>query len=538
MAAPPRWRLVDTGVRTAAENMALDRAILDARIAGRVPNTLRFLQFDPPAVLVGHHQSVGQEARVDWCQRNGVDLNRRLTGGGAIYFDPTQVGWEIVARLEDFGRVSMEQLTGTICHAAARGLRSLGIDAAFRPRNDIEVDGKKISGTGGTMEDGVFLFQGTVLTDFDIEAMLLALRIPTEKLTEKGLETARDRVACLRDLLDPMPTLAQVRQALADAFAAELGVVFDPEPLTRWERDRTAEIVADFEHPEWVHMVQEPADGKRVFRSIHKRPGGLLRIHALVDTDRSWLRQVLITGDFFMSPRRAIRDLEAALKDTPFPEIRARVLAFFEERAVDVVGLVPDDFWQAIRLAIEKVAYTGMGLTARDANAIYPIHIPEGKTVEDVASEATVLLLPYCAKLPDCQFRFTQGCDECGLCTMGDAYRMARQRGMSAVTIIKYEHLKDTLRRMKEQGVPSYIGLCCEAFFVKRNQAFADAGIPGVLMDIDGKTCYQLGEEGKAYAGTFEAMADLKVPLLETFMERIEPGKAPFLAGPTPERDD
>ncbi len=533
------WRLLDTGTRTAAENMALDRVLIDARAGGRIPNTLRFMQFDPPAVLVGHHQALGQEARLDWCQANGVDTNRRLTGGGAIYFDPPQIGWEIVASREDFGRVRMGELTRRICDAAAAGLRKLGVDARFRPRNDIEVDGKKISGTGGTCDEDVFLYQGTVLTDFDVEAMLLALRIPTEKLTEKGLETARDRVTCLRRELDELPADAVIKAALAEAFSEAFEVTLEAAGLTAWEEEHLVEELPEFEDPEWIHLVQAPDDGKEIFRAIHKQPGGLLRIHSLVDVDRSILRQVLITGDFFIDPRRAVADLEAWLRDTPFPKVRERVLAFFEDHEVDVVGLGAEDFWQAIRLSLEKVRYTELGLGSVDANALYPVNIPDGKTVEQVASEATVLLLPYCAKLPDCQFRFTQGCDECGLCTMGDAYRMARAKGLAAVSIIKYEHLKETLRRMGEQGVSSYIGLCCEAFFVKRNEAFHEAGIPGVLMDIDGKTCYQLGEEGKAYAGTFEAQADLKVPLLERFMDRVtERRGARFEVGPTPERDE
>lgn len=534
------WRLLNTGPRSAAENMALDRVILDARVAGRVPNTLRFLRFSPSAVLVGHHQALEQEARVDYCRSKGIDLNRRLTGGGTIFFDPSQIGWELVARVEDVGSPRMDELTATICEAAATGLRALGIDAEFRPRNDIEVEGRKISGTGGTIEDGVFLYQGTVLTDFDIESMLLALRIPTEKLTQRGLETARDRVTCLRDLLDPMPTAAEVEAALAKSFGEALGVRFEPGELTAWESERLAEALPEFHDPEWIHAVEAPADGKEVFRSIHKRPGGLLRVHALVDVERAWLRQVLISGDFFVSPRRAILDLEAALKDTPFPAIRDRVLRFFEENEVDLVGLEADDFVEALRLALDKVAYTKLGLSANEANAIYPVNIPQGVSVEEVAENATVMLLPYCAKLPDCDFRFTQGCTECGECSVGEAYRVARDKGIKAVSIVRYEHLKGTLARMREQGVESYVGMCCEAFFVKRNEAFVDAGIPAVLMDIDGKTCYELGEEGKAYAGTFAAQADLKLGLMRKVTDRIaaREGGATFKPGPTPERDE
>ncbi|RLJ01267.1 MAG: lipoate--protein ligase family protein, partial [Candidatus Aenigmatarchaeota archaeon] len=66
--------------------MALDEAILEARSRGLIPNTLRFLQFSPHCVLVGYHQTVSQEVRVDYCRAQGIEINRRITGGGALYW--------------------------------------------------------------------------------------------------------------------------------------------------------------------------------------------------------------------------------------------------------------------------------------------------------------------------------------------------------------------------------------------------------------------------------------------------------------------
>ena len=530
-----KWRLLDTGVRTAAENIALDQALFDARVAGEVPNTLRFMQFSPSAVLVGHHQVVAQEARVDWCAKHSVDINRRLTGGGAIYFDATQIGWELVGSLDDFQGLDMTGLTRTICEAAAAGLQELGVAAEFRPRNDIEVGGRKISGTGGVADDGVFLYQGTVLVEFDIEAMLLALRIPNEKLTPRGLETARERVSCLSDLLPQVPAREQIQAALASAFAHAFEIEFETGELTAWEQERFASKLPEIESDDWINAITAPAEDKQIYTSIHKRPGGMLRIHAAVDVKRSWLRQVLITGDFFINPRRAIMDLEAELMNTPFPQVRPVIMRFFEKHKVDLVGLTPGDFCDAVKLALEQTTYSGIGIAEADSSSVYPVNVPEGKSIEQVMSDATVMLLPYCAKLPDCDYRFKQGCDECGLCSMGDAYRMARENGLEAVTVVKFKHLKATLAEMKAQGVKSWIGCACEAFFIKRNEAFRDAGIPGVVLDIVGKTCYQLGEEGEAYAGTFEAQADLKLPLLEAVMDNVNPEfNARFIQPTTP----
>ena len=80
-----------------------------------------------------------------------------------------------------------------ICLAAAQGLSSLGVEACYRPRNDIEVDGRKISGTGGMVLEGGAMFQGTVLVVNEIERFLKALRVPVEKLKRREIDSLMER---------------------------------------------------------------------------------------------------------------------------------------------------------------------------------------------------------------------------------------------------------------------------------------------------------------------------------------------------------
>jgi lipoate-protein ligase A len=96
----PTWRLLDIGSRPAADNMALDEVVLTARSRGQVPTTLRFLQFSPRCTLVGYHQAVEQEIRIPYCQVHGIEINRRLAGGG-LFWDESQLGWEIYAAQDD-----------------------------------------------------------------------------------------------------------------------------------------------------------------------------------------------------------------------------------------------------------------------------------------------------------------------------------------------------------------------------------------------------------------------------------------------------
>ena len=347
------WRVIDTGLRPPAQNIALNRALLEARQAEEIPSTLRFLRFSPSALL-GYHQSAAQELNLDYCRANRVAVQRRITGGGAIYFDETQIGWELYLHRRDVGTTDMQAISRRICHAAATAISALGVDARYRPRNDIEVDGRKISGTGGAFDGNALLFQGTLLVDFDVEKMLRVLRIPAEKLSDKAIASARERVANLRELLGGTPDIALVKGNLIEAFESEFGVEFREGELTLSEHARYQVALSEIDTPDWVSLVDRPASGMPVLDAAQKFAGGLLRATVLFDTLTQTLRQVWFTGDMFVNPRRTVADLEAALRDTPLDRLEARVRAFFNGRQVDMLSLTPDDFLAVVRLALKQ----------------------------------------------------------------------------------------------------------------------------------------------------------------------------------------
>ena len=219
------WRLLDTPPMTAAENMALDEALLHVKARGETPNTIRFLQFSPRAVLLGFHQSVSEEVRKAYCDENQIDINRRTTGGGAIFFDETQIGWEVICDKTFFKTfIQTPHFFKQLCSPVITALGTLGLKAAFRPRNDIEIHGRKISGTGGTESNGAFLFQGTMLVDFDVDTMLRTLRIPVEKLKAKEIDSVKERVTCLKWELGYTPPQEQIKAAIRDGFEESLGI--------------------------------------------------------------------------------------------------------------------------------------------------------------------------------------------------------------------------------------------------------------------------------------------------------------------------
>jgi lipoate-protein ligase A len=349
---PAKWRVIDTGLRPAAQNIALNRALLEARQAEEIPSTLRFLRFTPSALL-GYHQSAEQELNLDYCREQGVAVQRRITGGGAIYFDETQLGWELYLHKRDMGTSDMQAIARRICNAAAAAVSALGVAAQFRPRNDIEVGGRKISGTGGAFDGDALLYQGTLLIDFDVEKMLRVLRIPAEKLSDKAIASARERVANLKELLGRAPDLTQVRHNIAEAFASEFDVEFAEGDLSLSEHARYETALAEIDTGDWVNLVRRPAHELPLLEAVQKFAGGLLRASLAYDRVTHRIKQVWFTGDIFVSPRRTIADLEAALRDTPYARLEHNVRTFFAARQVDMLTLVPEDFVAVVRLAVQ-----------------------------------------------------------------------------------------------------------------------------------------------------------------------------------------
>ncbi|HEX3011202.1 MAG TPA: lipoate protein ligase C-terminal domain-containing protein [Syntrophomonadaceae bacterium] len=351
-----KWRLFDPGPLSAAENMALDRVILTARSHNIIPNTVRFLQFSPHCVLVGYHQAVVMEIEQEYCHSRGIEINRRITGGGNLYWDESQLGWELVA-LRDTPKIPkrLEDMYRLMCESAIAGLRRLGVAAEYRPANDIEVNGRKICGTGGAEFGDAFLYQGSLLTDFDVNTMVAALKLPVKKLEDKQVKSFKNRVVDLKEVLGFLPPMMEIKKAMAQGFADVLGVKLVPGGLTPEEHEMLAEELPKFKSNEWVYGLRIPQQFNDLNQAEYKSSGGLIRVSLRLDRTREVIKSAFITGDFFAYPERSILDLEAALKNSSSrkDEIQRMVKVFFEAHKVRIPGVKPEDFSNAIIAAIE-----------------------------------------------------------------------------------------------------------------------------------------------------------------------------------------
>jgi lipoate-protein ligase A len=247
------WQWIDTGVRRAAENLALNRALLEARRAAEIPGTVRFLRFTP-AALVGHHEDPAQVLDLAYCARQGIVVQRRLTGGGAIYMDEGVLGWELYLARAEVGTPEMAAISARMCSAAAAAIRALGAAAQYRAPTDVVVDGRKISGTGGALDGDALLYQGTLLVDFDVEVMLRALAATAPRVTPEFVAAARRSVVNLRECVAPLPALDRIHAAFVAAFAQEFGARIERRELGEPALARYRTALAEIDDPAWVGL--------------------------------------------------------------------------------------------------------------------------------------------------------------------------------------------------------------------------------------------------------------------------------------------
>ena len=350
------FRIIDTGVREGRANIAFDPALIELRQQDRLPDTIRFMRF-PPTALIGRHQDLSREINLDYCAEDGIGVVRRVTGGGAIYLDEGQLGWELVFHRASLGIPNLPDLAAAICNAAAAGLRKLGVKAKFRPRNDIEVDGRKISGTGGFFDGDILIYQGTVLVDMNPAQMVRALNIPAAKVAKHNLDTAEQRVVTLKELMgDDLPDMDTIKAALVDGFREVLGIEAEDGEITA-DEEKLARQYFDEEigSDEFVREIDDPGGNDQLLEGTYTGVGGTINTYAKLEGPTlGRVQRVLITGDFFVTPPRVVFDLEAALAGTRIQEVGEVVERFFRETEIEMLSVGPEDFIASLDDALAR----------------------------------------------------------------------------------------------------------------------------------------------------------------------------------------
>lgn len=295
-----RVTYLETGSQNPFYNLAFEEYVLTCRKAG---DYLLLWQNDN-TVVIGQNQNAEQEVNRAFAEKHGIRVVRRTTGGGAVYHDLGNLNYSFITDAGEAETLAMERFTLPV----VRALRGLGLQAETGGRNDILVEGRKVSGTAQRLLGGRILHHGTLLFDADPAMVAGALRVDPEKFRSKSAKSVRSRIGNIRDFLPGDMDLPAFWEYLKAALAGE---GFAMGALSAEELEAVDELKrSKYDTWEW-NFGRSPA-----YDMVNRRrwEGGSLEVCLCVKDGR--ISEIAFHGDFLS--RRPLDPLAAELRGTAF----------------------------------------------------------------------------------------------------------------------------------------------------------------------------------------------------------------------------
>lgn len=281
-----------------AHNLALEQHFFETLPAGR---SCFMLWQNRPAVIIGRYQNTVEEINERFVRENDIRVVRRMTGGGAVYHDLGNLNYSFISPVEDAAELDF----GFFCQPIIRALATLGVTAEVSGRNDIVIDGRKVSGTAQHVGGGRVLHHGTLLFDVDFARMAASLTPNKGQVLSDSSKSVRSRVTNIREHLVTDTDLegfwALLRKNIVDAQGMPVYTVTDAD-------EAAAAAIARGRYDTWDwNYGLSPACAVRKTRRID----GCGTLQLGLDVENGRLRTLTLHGDFFA--RKPFEDVLAAL---------------------------------------------------------------------------------------------------------------------------------------------------------------------------------------------------------------------------------
>jgi lipoate-protein ligase A len=358
------WRLLDIGAIEPIETQIIYDMIAQGITDGESENTLIICWPARPLVSLGYFQEIEQDIDTAFCRDNNIFYTRRVIGGGGVYLDDGQMFYQLIGRTDSPTTPKrIDDYYRKFLAAPVEAYKNIGVDAEFKPVNDLIANGKKISGNGAGDVGDARILTGNIIFDFNFDMMVKVLKVPNEKFRDKISQSLRERMTTVLLETGSIPDRDEVKEDLVRLYEETLDIELVRGSLNNWEKSRMNELRPKYQSDEWLHWRRggRLTDARKVRISASttvgtanfKAPGGLIRT-TVEDVDAT-INEVVISGDFFMLPIDAITKLEVAMKGvgTAPEEVLAGVKKAYREIDIESPGITPEDVAKAISMAIE-----------------------------------------------------------------------------------------------------------------------------------------------------------------------------------------
>jgi lipoate-protein ligase A len=248
------WQLIHDIPQDPQVHMALDQVLIEEVAAGHRQPLLRVWEWAKPCVVIGSFQSLRNEVDAEAATRFGIEVVRRVSGGGAMFIEPgNTITYSVYAPASLVEGLSFKDSYAFLDDWVLSALRDLGINATYQPINDITSPGGKIAGAAQKrLANGAVLHHVTMAYDIDAAKMTQVLRTGREKLSGKGTASAAKRVDPLRSQTG-LPR-EMIIDAMVDSFRHRYGL--SDTMVTAAEHERTQYLIdTKFGTRNWLELV-------------------------------------------------------------------------------------------------------------------------------------------------------------------------------------------------------------------------------------------------------------------------------------------
>jgi len=371
-----RWRLLKLGGIDPVETQMIFEAVATARDKGLVPETIIFCWPKTPLVSIGFHQEIEKEIDSEYCKKEKVPVVRRILGGGAVYLDKGQLFYQIIAS-EDSPTIpsTMSKLFEKLLQAPILTYQKIGIPVNYKPINDIEINGRKISGNGVGRVGNINVLTGNLILDFNYDEMVKILKVPSEKFRDKIASTLKERLTTIKREVGREFDKVYLMDLLKKNFEKNLEIELQEGTVTEEEQKILKNLQKKYLSNEWTFQtsmrhpelmqkshtitgterVVKIAGGVYVCEGVFKAAGGLIR--TTIELVDKRINDLLISGDFEFFPREKLAALEEELKGLEIEEkrITEKIEQFYQKYNIQAPGTFPKDFSKTLHLAIQNL---------------------------------------------------------------------------------------------------------------------------------------------------------------------------------------
>ena len=264
-----------------------------------------FLWRNAPSIIIGRNQNAYSEINIDYVNEHRIRVVRRITGGGAVFHDLGNVNFSFMTKATAGDELSFARFTAPVVDY----LRSLGINAGLTGRNDIEIEGKKISGNAQTKVGKRFLHHGTLLFEVGMADLTGALQVHPLKIKSKGIASVRARVSNISEHLPSPMTVEEFMQGLTE-YVKQTHENFTVSEFSEEDIEEAKKLQAE-KYSRWDWNFGE--NPSYAFQKAAKFPAGLIEVQ--MNISQEVIHNVRITGDFFAFGE--ISELEQELCGVP-----------------------------------------------------------------------------------------------------------------------------------------------------------------------------------------------------------------------------